>query len=86
MQHGLKFWARATCLLATICLGSGCIRTYEVVEDPGVIVQLAEPVTALVWIPLDGELVKVVRTLPKGKLVVDWRHPSVLEASRERGD
>lgn len=77
MHHGLKSWTKATCLLATISLGSGCIRTYEVVEDPGVIVQLAEPVTALVWIPLDGELVKVVRTLPRGRLVVDRRHPSL---------
>lgn len=75
-MNGIAFSRMLTYLLATIFLGS-CIRDYEVVEDPTVVVQLAEDVTTTVWIPLDGELAKVVRVLPKGKLVVDRRHPAL---------
>lgn len=75
-MNGTASLKKPALLLVTIFLGS-CIRDYEVVEDPTVIVQLAEDVTAEVWIPLDGKLVKVVRVLPKGKLVVDRRHPAL---------
>lgn len=76
-MRGNVNWKAWSCLLATICLASGCIRDYEVVEDPRVILQLAEDTPAEVWIPVDGKLVKVYRTLPKGKLVVDRRHPAL---------
>jgi hypothetical protein len=46
-----------------------------VVEDPRVILQLAEDTPAEVWIPVDGKLVRVWRLLEKGDLVIDRRHP-----------
>jgi hypothetical protein len=77
-MNGTVNWKVWIFLPITICLASGCIRDYEVVEDPTVIVQLAEDVRGVpVWIPIDGKLVKVYRTLPKGKLVVDRRHPAL---------
>lgn len=78
MMSGTGSLKALSCLLITIC-ASGCIRDYQVVEDPTVIAQLAEDVKATVWLPVDGKLVKVVRVLPKGRLVVDRRHPALAE-------
>jgi hypothetical protein len=54
---------------------TGCVRQIELVEDPTVIVQLAEPVSAMVWIPdpETGKLFKAERIIPAGKLIVDRR-------------
>lgn len=54
---------------------SGCVRQIELLEDPDVIVQLAEPVEATVWIPdpATKKMLKAVRILPAGKLVIDRR-------------
>lgn len=74
-MNGKSNWRAWSFLLATIFLASGCIRNYEVVEDPRVILQLAEDTPAEVWIPVDGKLVRVWRLLEKGDLVIDRRHP-----------
>jgi hypothetical protein len=46
-----------------------------VLEDPMVIVQLAEPVRAEVWIPdpKTKKMLKAERVIPAGKLIVDRR-------------
>ena len=64
-------------------LSAGCVRQIELLEDPDVIVQLAEPVEATVWIPdpASKKMLKVVRILPAGKLVIDRR-----KFKRARGD
>ena len=65
--------------LTTILLICGCSRL-PIIEDPDVIVQLAEPVDAVVWVPdpESGKLLKVERTIPAGKLIVDRRRVKAL--------
>lgn len=68
-----------SCLL-TILLICGCSRRLPVIADPDVIVQLAEPVAATVWVPdpESGKLLKVEGVIPAGKLIVDRRKVKAL--------
>ncbi len=73
-MSGTRFFKNTIFLLIIVML-TGCFREIEVLEDPTVIVQLAEPVSATVWIP-DPEtkkMLKAERVIPAGKLIVDRR-------------
>lgn len=73
-MSGTRFFKNTIFLLIIVML-TGCFRQIEVLEDPMVIVQLAEPVRATVWIPdpVSGKMLKAYRTIPAGKLIVDRR-------------